>query len=133
MILYVQLSEKGIIFGSLNKTAVVWKESKATKDPFPALVRAVKDFGIIKPKGVVCGLPAKSGGLRASWSTIRAAVAMSNGLAFAWGVPTATIEVSGEETRKELEEKIRSAKFGSGTWVKASYSGEPNITAPKGV
>ena len=131
MLLYIQFSDKGLVFGSLNQTAVVWKEGPVAKDPFPALVQAMKQFGTIRPQGVVCGLPTKEGELKASWSTVRAAVAMVNGLAFAWGVPAASIEINGQESKSELEEKIRSIKLVPGFWVKATYSGEPNITKPK--
>ncbi len=131
MILYIQFCDQGLVFGSLNQTAVVWKEYQANRDPFPSLAKAMKQFGTIRPQRVVCGLPAKEGSLKSSWSTVRAAVAMANGLAFAWGVPAVSIEIDGQESKIELEEKIRSVKFEPGSWVKATYSGEPNITKPK--
>ena len=50
MILYIQISDENIIFGSLDQAAVVWKKSKTTdKDAFPSLSEAIAELNIIKP------------------------------------------------------------------------------------
>lgn len=68
-----------------------------------------------------------------SWSTIRAAVAMANTLAFAWNVKVVEVPVSGAETEKELIAAAKAAAEGGKkkVWVKAKYSGEPTITKAK--
>ncbi|MEA3248734.1 MAG: hypothetical protein U9Q03_00050 [Patescibacteria group bacterium] len=67
-----------------------------------------------------------------SWSTVRAAVSMANGLAFAWGVPAVRISGEGEDDDDlvgEASDRLRKADPDSR--VSATYDGEPNITKPK--
>lgn len=69
----------------------------------------------------------------ASWSTMRAAVATANGLAFAWNVPVIEVpvgEAAGDEALVEAARKVASEPR-IGRWAYPAYGGEPNITVPK--
>lgn len=95
----------------------------------------MEKFGRQRPAVVVCALAEGRGtSFRASWSAVRSAVAVTNGLAFAWGVPAVVVLINGNESFEELAKKTRLAATAAKprSWVKPVYSGEPNITKPKG-
>lgn len=103
--------------------------------------------GLDRAEGVAVILPQESGKRRGergernmSWSTVRAAVALGNALAFAWDVPAVRIEDSRQEAgegedgrdaalRDEATRALREAA--PDARVSATYDGEPNITKPK--
>jgi hypothetical protein len=95
--------------------------------------RRAKGFPKGKPACVAVALSAKGFARDVSWSTVRAGVAMANGLAFAWGVPSVAVGVTGAESQDELAVAARVAakKAKKGVWVSATYSGEPTITKAK--
>ncbi len=72
-----------------------------------------------------------------SWSTIRAAVALGNALAFAWSVPAVRISAGARSGGGSADEDLRQAASealaaaGPEDRVSAKYDGEPNITKPK--
>lgn len=82
-------------------------------------------------------------GRNMSWSTVRAAVALANALAFAWGVPAVSViagegtegaeAVEGEEENVILSKRSIEAlkEVPVDARVSATYDGEPNITRPK--
>ena len=94
---------------------------------FPALAKALAIAGK-KPKAI--GVTVRQ---HASWSTMRAAVAAANALAFAWNVPVCEVPVSGEESDHLLAaEALGAAGMAeAGRWAYPAYGGEPTITAPK--
>ena len=81
-----------------------------------------------------------------SWSTVRAAVALTNALAFAWGVPAVAVR-AGEESSAPSAPSVPPAPVNdisfaslaekaiagaeSDAKVSATYDGEPNITKAK--
>ena len=137
MVLYLQLGDRQALFGKLESGEAAWRDREFDRDPFPALAEAMEKFGLgtgsVPPVAVVLGLPEADSGLRASWSLIRSGVAMANGLAFAWGVPAASLTVRGDEGRESLaaEALAVASRAKAGEWIGAAYSGEPNITKPK--
>ncbi|MBN1585594.1 hypothetical protein JW899_04485 [Candidatus Uhrbacteria bacterium] len=134
MVLFLQIGDQGSVFGLVGGQAAEWMEFSADRNPFPGLSVILERFGEERPLAVVCGqLAGDNPDFRASWSMGRTAVALANGLAFAWGVPVAALETSGREDRKGLAESIRSAALAAkpGEWIRAAYGGEPNITEPR--
>jgi hypothetical protein len=133
MVLFLLFGDQGLKIGAVSARETKWFRS-AGRDPYPALGRFIDFRGKRSVKAVVCGLAdGPDSAWKASWSTVRAAVAMANALALAWGVPVASLPVSGQENESELAEAARRVGLkakGKG-WIRAKYSGQPNITKPK--
>ena len=89
--------------------------------------------GLDKATGVVGAAGDRRG--TAAWSAIGTAVALGNSLAYAWNVPVVGLPLAGDEKFAEVEEAVRkvAARPRKGAWLKAAYSGEPNITKAKPV
>lgn len=100
-----------------------------------AVEKAMKAFGMPakKPTSIAVAVGGEKGVRDVSWSTVRAAIAAANALAFAWRVPIVPVPVRGDETRADLEARARASAKGAkiGTWASARYSGEPTITKAK--
>jgi hypothetical protein len=132
MWLLLVVSDKGPQVGLISARQAEWFRSRA-RDPFPLLERAFKKLPAAKRRrlaGVVCALPSGQGSAKVSWSAVRAGVALTNALAFGLGMPVAELAYNGDESRDELAAAARTAakKAKSGAWIKAKYSGKPNIT-----
>lgn len=132
MVLLLLFGDKGLKIGAVSAQETKWFRS-AGRDPYPALGRFIDFRGKRPVKAVVCGLAGPNSEWKASWSTVRASVAMANALALAWGVPVASLPVSGRESDRELAEAARQvgSKAKRKGWIKAQYSGNPHITKPK--
>lgn len=132
MVLFLLFGDQGLRIGAVGARQTKWFRS-AGRDPYPALGRFIDFKGKRPVKAVVCGLAGPDSGWKASWSTVRASVAMANALALAWGVPVASLTISGQESEAELATAARrAAAKGKGKgWIQAQYSGQPHITRPK--
>ena len=134
MVLFLLFGDKGLKIGALGAKETKWFRSVG-RDPYPALGRFIDFRGKRPVKAVVCGLAdGPDSDWKASWSTVRSAVAMANALALAWSVPVASLPVSGRESEEGLAAAARQVGLrakGQG-WIRAQYSGQPHITKPKG-
>jgi hypothetical protein len=133
MVLYLDFRNESQVIGLIGEESADWLENAGRRLEFTALAEADRRFGLAKdrPQTVVAAVW-PNGGADVSWSTARTAVAVANALAFAWGVPAVGLEVEGLG-RVELAAAIRSAAkdAGADARLSVSYSGDPNITAPK--
>ena len=142
MVLVVDFDNERRAFGAADKLKIRWFRSAAGDAVRGSLDKALPALGFDRrrPSAVavmlgersavpVAGQPVRN----VSWSTVRAAVAAANTLAFAWNVPVITLRLAARPTDKELLAMIRkeAGAAETGNWAAAVYSGEPNITKPK--
>jgi hypothetical protein len=136
-ILVLDYHNRGFRFGAVGAARSRWLEKVApTAGSFRPLAAAFKEFGLPRqrPSVIVVALGDRSAGAEhVSWSTVRAAIATANTLAFAWQVPCVAARVRGTETTDELAVLARqvAVKAPVGNWVQAAYDGEPHITMAK--
>ena len=137
MIFFLALKNDISSFAAIDKKKVAWFSAHTDREGFYKLDGAFRKFGFLKkkPSSLAVALFQQKQPNNVSWSTIRAAVAMTNALALAWDIPLCSVLLTGEETKEEIIEKVRfvSLKAKKGEWVKAEYSGEPTITKAKSV
>lgn len=136
MILILDFGHDWLAFGAVEGGKSRWRRVAAGTSAFRALRRVLQEFELDRraPTGVAVVLrERREGAPYVAWSTVRQAVAMGNTLAFAWGAPAAAIRVQGTEKPDELGVLAVQAlaKAKPGDWIRAVYSGEPNITKPK--
>jgi hypothetical protein len=122
MILFLDYRNSGRRIGLIERRTVRFSR--------PSVLGRVK-----KPSAVVVGVHVPGAARLSSWSTMRAAVAEANALAFAWNVPVAEVAVRGDESDHELVAAAREAGSGQRAagkrWALPRYGGEPTITSPK--
>lgn len=135
MILFLDFTNETARIAAVGAKGATWGVAPTRRGVFRAFdkARRSKGFPKGKPSCVAVALSAKGVVRDVSWSTVRAGVAMANGLAFAWGIPSVAVGVTGAETQDELATAARVAakKAKKGVWVSATYSGEPTITTAK--
>ncbi len=140
MILYLDLRRDEVTIAALDandaKTAR-WSVLSGDNMIGRALDKAKKAFGLLRknPSCVVLAVNAPEAVRNVSWSGVRQGVATANTLAFAWGVPVASVQVCGDESREAVAELALKAAEGAkkGEWISAIYSGEPSITKAKNI
>lgn len=137
MILFLDFTNETARVAAVGAKGAKWVAAPTGRGVFRAFdkARRSKGFPKGKPTCVAVTLSAKGIARDVSWSTVRAGVAMANGLAFAWGVPSVAVGVTGAESPDELVIATRAAAKTAkkGKWVSATYSGEPTITVAKKV
>ncbi len=135
MILFLDFTNETARVAAVGAKGAMWVSAPTGRGVFRAFdkARRSKGFPKGKPSCVAVALSAKVASRDVSWSTVRAGVAMANGLAFAWGVPSVAVVVTGAESPDELAAAARVAakKAKKDVWVSATYSGEPTITVAK--
>lgn len=135
MILFFDFTNETASIAAIGAKGAKWTSAPTGRGVFRAFdkARRSKGFPKGKPSCVAVALSAKGVVRDVSWSTVRAGVAMANGLAFAWGVPSVAVGVTGAESSDELAvaARIAAKTAKKGVWVSAAYSGEPTITQAK--
>ena len=133
MVLFLDIRNDSAIVAIIEVQRARWMSMKGERVGFRLFDRVKKVLGKKKPEAVIVAVGEPSAKRALSWSTMRTGVAMANGLAFAWGIPLAPIEICGDETRGELAEMVKKAanKAKKNRWITTSYNGEPNITKAK--
>lgn len=115
--------------GLVTKGAAKAVVSAAEGGGFEVLKKAVAAFKLRtrRPDGIVVHVGHE--GRDVTWSTVRAAVAAGNALAFALGVPVAAVSQAPAEGEDAYDFcRARLSGVAEGEWAKAAYNGEPNIT-----
>ncbi len=133
MTLLLDFGANWLRFGALDVKGVRWVETAAGTSAYHGLQRALAAFGLNRRRPDSIGVvqfTQRDGEPHVSWSTVRAAVAMGNTLAFAWNTPVFGVKLTGEETEAGIADKCRLAagQAEPGRWAGALYDGEPNIT-----
>lgn len=135
MILLLDFRNDGLYLARIAPKDARWIAAPGGTPAGRAVEKAMKAFGMPakKPKSIAVAVGGEKGMRDVSWSTVRAAIAAANALAFAWRVPIVPVPVRGDETREAVEALVRTAAKGAkvGTWASALYSGEPTITKAK--
>jgi hypothetical protein len=133
MVLLLDSTNARTRVGLIGARDASWRSAPGPRAMACALA-AARRSGAFSGRGascVVAALSAPGASRDVSWSGVRAAVASANALAFAWGVSAATVFLTGAETDAEAAALVRAAARSAKGKARASYSGEPNITAPK--
>ena len=133
MIFYLEFRNGRQRLGFVGSGRATWLERRQDRGEFAALAAAGRRFGLARHRPtVVVAAVFPQGAPDVSWSTVRAAVAMANALAFAWGVPAVGTNPDGLDDEALLK-AVRAAakKARRGARLSARYSGEPHITKPK--
>lgn len=134
MILYLdfrnQTNSMALIGDGADSVWVTSKSRGGAIGLFASLEKKRPDFRR-RMKAVVAAFGEE--GRKASWSTVRTAVSAANTAAFALDVPVAQMEICEDPKKDGIESMIRLAAKAARKrkWVRAKYSGEPNITKPK--
>ena len=129
MILVIDIDDAGSRVGAIDNDGARWFRVPG-RDAFAVLGKAINKA--LNPSAIVVTQTKPGSGRKATWSVIRSAIAESNALSFAFGVPVADVQVTGVETDEELATLARSAAAQAKKQLIApSYSGEPNITKPR--
>ncbi len=133
--LYVDLRNGSLRFAAVGPKTAAWSVAPGGAVVGKGLAKALATLGFrrARPSCVAVATGGEPGSRDVSWSTVRSGVAVGNTLAFAWHVPVVAVAIRGDETPAAVEEAVRRACAGAkaGEWVRAGYSGEPNITTPK--
>lgn len=135
MILYIDIQNKKSTVGVVGARHAEWITGTPKGGVYALLEKADKRFGIFTKRPAVVVVASGSEGRDVTWSAVRTGVAMANTLAFTWGAVVAEVAVDGNATEKEIAAKVRAAakRTKPGRWLKATYSGEPNITKARPV
>lgn len=135
MILFLDFRNDRLSIARIAAKDAQWVAVPGGTPAGKAVEKAMKAFGMPakKPASVAVAVGGERGVRDVSWSTVRAAIAAANALAFAWRVPIVPVPVCGDEPRTAIESLVRAAAKGAkiGTWASARYSGEPTITKAK--
>lgn len=135
MILFLDFRNDSMSVARITSKDARWVAAPGRTPAGKAVEKAMKAFGMPakKPTSVAVAVGGEKGVRDVSWSTVRAAIAAANALAFAWRVPIVPVPVRGDESRAATETLVRAASKGAkiGTWASARYSGEPTITKAK--
>lgn len=133
MILYLEFRNGRQRVGLLGARSARFVSLAGDRGEFAALAAAKRKFGLARRRPdtvVVAVFP--HGSPEVSWSTVRAAVAMGNALAFAWGVPAVGVNPEGlGDGAFVAAVRTAAAKAKPDARLSARYSGEPNITVSK--
>jgi hypothetical protein len=107
-----------------------WTDGAPVSAGFVVLDRVMKSLAKGRRKPRMIGVTVSQA---ASWSTMRAAVASANGLAFAWNIPVIEVPVGEGFEDDALVAAARNvaSRPRAGRWAYPAYGGEPHITVPK--
>lgn len=133
MILYLEFRNGYQRLAAVDAQSAAFLTRRQDRGEFAALAAAKRKFGLAKrPPAAVVASVFPEGSPDVSWSTVRAAVAVANALAFAWGVPAAGLMVDGLD-EPSLAAAVRAAAKSAkpDARLSAKYNGEPNITKAK--
>lgn len=133
MILYIDIQNRKSMIGMVGARKAAWITGAPKGGVYALLEKADRRFGIFTKRPTAVVVASGSEGRDVSWSAVRTAVAVANTLAFAWGAAVTEVVLEDGDTEKEVAAKIRAAarRAKRGKWLKAMYSGEPNITKAK--
>lgn len=141
MVLIIDFGNERLAFGAADGRRIKWFRTAAERGGV-AVAKALRALGFDRrPPAMVAVMLEERRGVQAgdrpvrrvSWSTVRAAVAAANTLAFAWNIPVVTLRPSDHPDDRHLSALVDKKAFRpkKGEWAAAVYSGEPNITRPK--
>lgn len=138
MVLVLEFGNERSWCGAVGDTVAKWRSFTAGVGDLSPLDKALRAFGFFAepPSCVVTVLADRAAGApHVSWSVVRQSVATANTLAFAWHAPAAAVRSSGQESREDIAGMARraAAKANKSEWVRALYSGTPNISTAKKV
>lgn len=135
MILYIDIQKTKNTVGIIGARKAEWVTSASRGGVYALLEKVDVRFGIFTKRPTAIVVASGSEGRDVSWSSVRTGVAVANTLAFTWKASVSEISLDVGDTNKEIATKVRRAakQVTKKKWLKATYSGEPNITKAKPV